>query len=560
MNDTIANLTVTIKGTQITVPYGILLSDLAKDYQQAYQTPILLAVVNNKLSELNHKVKENAMIDFLDLTDKDGYRTYQRSLSFLLAKATQDVLTTLDCGEPKIVIQFSINAGFYCELKPKQCLDHATVGAIKNRMLELIQANHAFEKTTVKLHEALKIFKQQGMTDKLRLFHYRNASNVNLYCIDGFYDYFYGYMATHTGMLSNFDLIPYDEGLVLQFVNRKYPQQVAEFKPDKSLFENLKKTSRWGVLMNVDNVGDLNHVIAEGKLNELTLVTEALMEKEIAQVADRIMADIANKHFVFIAGPSSSGKTTFSHRLSIQLKAHGLNPKPIAVDNYFVNREETPRDEFGQYDFECLEAIDIRGFNDDMMQLLQGKEVQLPTFNFVTGQREYKGNFLTLGPKDVLVIEGIHGLNPKLASSIPEENKFKIYISALTQLNIDDHNRIPTTDARLLRRIVRDNQYRGATAQRSISMWPSVRRGEELYIFPFQEEADVLFNSALLYELSILKQYAEPLLFNVPRESEEYIEAKRLIKFLSYFLGASSDMIPQNSLLREFIGGSCFRT
>ena len=312
--------------------------------------------------------------------------------------------------------------------------------------------------------------------------------------------------------------------------------------------------------MEMDNVGQLNDLISKGEMKELILVQEALMEKRVGMIADKIMEDIDNKKFIFIAGPSSSGKTTFAHRLSVQLRSQGLRPKPISVDNYFVNRVDTPKDEDGNYDFERLEAIDVAQFNEDMTRLLAGEEVAMPSFDFVVGERIYKGDTLTLGPKDILVIEGIHALNPKMSSSLPEENKFKIYISALTALSIDNHNRVPTTDARLLRRMVRDSQYRGASASKTIGMWPSVRRGEEKYIFPFQEEADVMFNSALIYELSVLKQYAEPLLFNVEKDSPEYMEAKRLIKFLDYFLGITSESIPDNSLVREFIGGSNFRS
>jgi uridine kinase len=311
--------------------------------------------------------------------------------------------------------------------------------------------------------------------------------------------------------------------------------------------------------MDVETVGALNNKISDGKINELILIAEALQEKKIAAIADTIMKDIDKKKIIFIAGPSSSGKTTFAHRLAIQLRANGLKPHPISVDNYFVNRELTPRDKNGNYDFECLEALDIEQFNTDMLKLLDGKSVEMPHFNFKIGKREYNGQMLQLEQNDLLIVEGIHCLNDKLSVGIPKENIFKIYISALTQLNIDDHNRIPTTDARLIRRIIRDNTYRGTNAQKTIAMWPSVRKGEELYIFPYQEKADVMFNSALVYELAVLKQYAEPLLFSIPKDKPEYIEAKRLIKFLDYFLGVSSEKIPNNSLIREFVGGSCFR-
>jgi uridine kinase len=311
-------------------------------------------------------------------------------------------------------------------------------------------------------------------------------------------------------------------------------------------------------MMEVDNVGALNDLISQGKFNDLVLVQEALQEKKISEIAEAIKK-AKDKKFIMIAGPSSSGKTTFSHRLSIQLKAHGLKPYPIAVDNYFVNRDKTPKDEYGNLNFESLHAIDLEQFNKDMTDLMNGKSVDLPVYNFITGKREYKGNYLNIGKDGILVIEGIHGLNDELSYCLPRESKYKIYISALTQLNIDEHNRIPTTDGRLIRRMVRDARTRGASAQTTISMWPSVRRGEEENIFPFQEEADIMFNSALIYELAVLKQYAEPILFGVDRDSVEYLEAKRLLKFLDYFIGAPSDAVPKNSILKEFIGGSCFK-
>ena len=328
--------------------------------------------------------------------------------------------------------------------------------------------------------------------------------------------------------------------------------------PQNKVFRVLKESAKWGDLLGISTVGDLNDCISQGGLHPLIMTQEALQERKIAEIASQIAADHSRK-FIMIAGPSSSGKTTFSRRLSIQLSAAGLKPHPISVDNYFVEREQTPRDANGDYNFECLEAMDIELFNQQMCDLLAGKTVELPYFNFKTGKKEYNGDYLTMGEDDILVIEGIHCLNDKLSHSLPRESKFKIYISALTQLNVDEHNRIPTTDGRLIRRMVRDARTRGASAARTISMWPSVRRGEEENIFPYQEEADVVFNSALIYELSVLKQYAEPLLFGIDREAPEYLEAKRLLKFLDYFLGVDSTNIPDNSLVREFIGGGCFR-
>ena len=375
--------------------------------------------------------------------------------------------------------------------------------------------------------------------------------------MDGYEDYLYGFMVNHTGYLTLFDLLQYEDGIVLLMPGKEHPDQLMPFAPSKKVFEVQKEAEIWAEKMDVTTVGDLNERISQGKMNQLFLVSEALQEGRISRIAEEI-ASRPEVKFVMIAGPSSSGKTTFSRRLSIQLIAHGLKPHPISVDNYFRPRCETPRDKNGEYDFECLEALDVELFNQDMNRLLKGEAVQLPTYNFISGEREYREAPLSIGADDVLVIEGIHCLNDAFSYSLPKEKKYKIYISALTQLNVDEHNRIPTTDGRLLRRIVRDNRTRGTNARETIARWPSVRRGEENNIFPYQEEADVIFNSVLLYELSVLKMYAEPLLFQVQREDREYDEAVRLLKFLDYLLPMPSEEVPHNSILREFIGGSCF--
>ncbi len=550
-------VTVTSKeGQQYQVEKGISLLELSKRFEAQFETPIVLAIVNNNLKELRCQVKEDCSIDFIDMTHKDGYRTYQRSLSFLLIKSVHDILGK-QCQ--KVIIHQAIGKGYYCEIRGQVKVTEQLLHKVKDKMMELVKRDIPYNKRTVSLSKALEIFEKAEMLDKVQLFKYRRVSNVNLYQLEDFENYFYGYMVPSTGYLKDFDLIDYHDGFILQFFNRNKPNRVASFNPQKKLFNVIHEASQWGEIMKVDTVGGLNDIISGGRINELILVSEALQEKKIAEISDAIIRDIGHKKIVLIAGPSSSGKTTFAHRLAIQLKVHGISPHTISVDNYFVNRELTPKDENGNFDFERLEALDIKQFNQDMMQLLEGKAVDLPNFNFKTGRRYYRGNLLQLEEKDILIIEGIHCLNDQLSYSIPKENKFKIYISALTQLNIDDHNRISTTQARLLRRIVRDNNYRGLSALDTIAMWPSVRRGEEKYIFPHQEEADAMFNSALVYELAILKQYAEPLLFNIPKDRVEFLEAKRLIKFLDYFLGVSSEKIPYNSLIREFIGGSCFR-
>ena len=457
----------------------------------------------------------------------------------------------------KVVLHFSVSSGYYYTIDGDVKITPEFLADVKAYMMELAERQIPIRKRSVGTSEAIEIFHRHHMYDKEKLFHFRRGSRVNIYSLEEFEDYFYGYMVNHTGYLKYFELYPFDEGLVLQLPDKDEPEKVPPFKPWIKLFQVQKESGNWGEMIGADAVGDLNEQISQKGANELILIAEALQEAKISQIADRIAND-RSKKFIMIAGPSSSGKTTFSHRLSIQLSAHGLKPHPIAVDNYFVNREDTPLDEEGNYNFECLEAIDVKQFNEDMTALLRGEQVSMPSFNFKTGMREYRGDSLRLGPEDVLVIEGIHCLNDKLSFSLPDESKFRIYISALTQINIDEHNRIPTTDGRLIRRIVRDARTRGASAKATIAMWNSVRRGEEENIFPYQESADVMFNSALIYELAVLKLYAEPLLFSIQPGEPEYNEAKRLLKFLDYFVSVPSEAIPHNSILREFVGGGCF--
>lgn len=537
-------------------PEGTTLSQVAEEFQNEFDEDILLASVNGKLQELHKKVKDNTHVCFLTAQDKPGYQTYARSLTFLMLKAFYEVVGS-DRIE-KVTVDFSLGKGLFVEPRGTFALSRDLLDEVKAQMKQYVEQEIPIQKRNINTAEALELFHKHRMYDKERLFFYRRGSRVNLYSIGGFEDYYYGYMVTNTRYLKYFDLIPYEHGFMLMMPTMSEPTQIPPFAPQSKLFHVLLEASEWGERLNVANVGALNQQISQGKANDLILIQEALMEKKIGQIAEMIVRQ-PEKKIVMIAGPSSSGKTTFSHRLSIQLRALGMTPHPIAVDDYFVNRVDTPRDEQGNYNYEILEALDTMRFNEDMVRLLDGKTVELPRFNFKTGIREYRGDKLSLGKDDILVIEGIHCLNDRLSYSLPADSKFKIYISALTQLNIDEHNRIPTTDGRLLRRMVRDARTRGASAQATIRMWPSVRRGEEDNIFPYQEEADIMFNSALVYELSVLKQYAEPLLFSIPRDSEEYLEAKRLLKFLDYFLGMSSEDIPKNSIVREFIGGSCFR-
>lgn len=533
---------------------GLTLETISRDFQKDYPHDIILARVDGKLAELMKIIDRDARIEFITTGESVGNEAYRRTASMVMLKAFQDVLGRENFE--RLTVQYSLDKGYYCEVLTDRPLTQELLDRIKDRMQDIVQAKMPIIKKQMPKKEAIEIFREHKMYDKVNLFHYRRSSRINTYRLDDTIDYFYGYMASNTSYIRYFDLYLYDEGFVLQMPEPSDPEKVDAFEPPEKLFNVLKQSTRWGELLGVRTVADINDALADGSFSELMLVQEALQEKKIGEIAESIIE--SGKRIILIAGPSSSGKTTFSHRLSIQLRAHGLKPHPIPVDNYFVNREDTPLDEFGKPNFECLEALDIKELNKDLQGLLAGEEVELPVFNFVTGRREMSGEKMKIGDRDVLVIEGIHSLNDAMTYSIDRDNKFKIYISALTQLNIDEHNRIPTTDARLLRRIVRDASKRGTNAAKTISMWQSVRRGEEENIFPYQENCDVMFNSVLIYELAILKQYAEPLLFSVREDQPEYETAKYLIKFLGYFLGASSENVPNNSILREFIGGSCF--
>ena len=550
------NISVNVCGEVREYPEGIQIMEIAEEYKRNYDHDIALALVNNKLCELQKVLRYSCDLQFVTTADSCGNQAYRRSVTLMMLKAFYNI-----CGEnniDKITVQFSLSKGYYCKLKGNVKVTRDLLISVKKHMEQMVQQNIPIIKSSLPTNEVIERFRKHHMSDKEKLFRFRRTSRVNVYSLNGFEDYYYGYMLPSTGYLKYFELYPYDEGFVLQMPVRQEPEVVPPFKPQNKLFSVLTETLNWGTMMEVDTVGALNEHIAAGRLNDIILIQEALMEKKIADIASQIHMRKDVK-FVMIAGPSSSGKTTFSHRLSIQLRTLGLKVHTIAVDDYFVDRDITPRDENGDYNFEILEAIDVEQFNKDMTALGEGKEVQMPTYNFKTGKREYRGNTIKLNEGDVLVIEGIHCLNDKLSYSLDRDSKFKIYISALTTLNVDEHNRIPTTDGRLIRRMVRDARTRATTAEETIARWPSVRKGEENHIFPYQEEADVMFNSALVYELCVLKQYCEPLLFSIPRTSPYFSEANRLIKFLDYFLGVGSENIPTNSLLREFVGGGCFK-
>lgn len=526
---------------------------VAEEYQKEYADEILLVQVNGKLQELQEKIREGE-VQFITTRQKPGISAYKRSATLLMLKAFYAVAGPENVE--KVIVDFSIGKGFFVEARGNFTLNQELLDQVKAKMQEYVDQEIPILKRSISTDDAIERFHRHRMYDKERLFRYRRVSRVNVYSIDGFEDYFYGYMVPNTKYIRYFDLKLYEYGFVLMLPSMMAPTVLPQFAPLPKLFHTLADSSLWGQRLDLETVGALNDKIAEGDMSHLIMIQEALQEKRIAEIAAQI-AERKTAKIVMIAGPSSSGKTTFSHRLSVQLEAIGLKPHPIAVDNYFVNRIDSPKDENGNYNYEILECLDVEQFNQDMQALLRGEQVEMPYYNFKKGEREYKGDLLKLGKEDILVIEGIHCLNDRLSYSLPRESKFKIYISALTQLNIDEHNRIPTTDGRLLRRMIRDARTRGTSARDTIRMWPSVRKGEEENIFPYQEEADAMFNSALIYELAVLKQYVEPLLFGIPKNCPEYTEAKRLLKFLDYFIGVSSEDIPKNSILREFIGGSC---
>ncbi|MCI9026634.1 MAG: nucleoside kinase [Lawsonibacter sp.] len=548
-------LNVTVDGKAYPYPCGTPYRAIAADFQDRVPWDILLVNRDGKLCELHKVLDRDCSLKMVTAQDKPGIQTYERSAVFLMLKAFYDVVGREHVE--RLSVEYSLSSALFILAQGSFTLDRALLDRVEVRMRELSAQALPIEKKSISTDDAVELFRQAGMVHKAQLFSFRINSHVNVYSLDGFVDYFYGYMAPDTSYIKCFGLELFENGFVLRLPTQKNPNQLGDFRPSRKVFRELYQSTLRSQALNASNVAELNTTVSQGSATPLILAHEAMMEKKIGDIA----AEIAGRkevRFVMIAGPSSSGKTTFSHRLSTQLRACGLRPHAIATDNYFKNREDTPRDAEGNFDFECLEAMDVAQFNQDMVRLLKGETVELPSFNFKKGAREYNGNYLTLGEGDVLVIEGIHCLNDQFTTSLPRESKYKIYISCLTTLNIDDHNRIPTTDARLLRRIERDARTRGYSAQATIRMWPSVRRGEENNIFPFQDSADVIFNSALIYETALLKPYVQPLLFGVPRDSEEYIEAKRLLKFLNYFLPIPADDVPKTSLMREFIGGGCY--
>lgn len=546
---------VTVENRTYQIAKGMTYEQLARDLK--LEEEAMLVQKGNKLKELQNEITENQEIEFLTASSAPGYLTYKRSANLLFFKAVHDVLK--EDEQLDVTILHSVGNALFYELNREDIpITVQLAQKIQNRMEELADANLPIEKFSMRMEEAIAYFQKQNRPDKVELLKYRRSSQINLYRIDDYEDYYYGYMVPSTGKLKLFCVEMIGQYLLLRLPKKGNPSKIPPLKHQPKLFHVLQRSKEWSKTMNIPNVGALNEKIISGEIQELILVQEALQENLLNKIAQEIVKK--QKRIVLIAGPSSSGKTTFSHRLAIQLKIHGLRPHPIALDDFFRDRRYSPKDENGEYDFESIHCLDISLFHQCMTDLLEGKKVIMPKYNFLTGMSERMEKPMQIEKNDVLIIEGIHGLNEELSKDLPQDCKYKIYVSALTQLAIDNHNRIPTTDGRLIRRIVRDARTRGVDARSTIARWDSVRAGEEKNIFPYQEEADVMFNSAQVYELAVLKQYAEPLLFAVPRESMEYQEAKRLLKFFDYFLNVKSEDIPRSSILREFIGGGCFRT
>lgn len=547
---------INVMGKMVEIAEGATFADVAKDFSAMVNGPIMLARQKNKLRELNQKIRTCDDVTFYGIENDEAMRVYRRGVLILMTKAVYELWGS----ESLVVVEHSLQKNLYCEIrKPEMEITEEVLAKIEGKMREYVAADLPICKRTMRKEDAREIARRQGMPDKDELFRYRRASNVNLYELDGFYDYFYGYMPASTGDLKVFSLMAYENGFLIRFPDQKNPEVLREFSNPKKISSVFLEQMHWCQLMGVKNVAELNHTLTQGRFGDLIRINEALHEKKIAEIADMIHQRLDKVRVVLIAGPSSSGKTSFANRLCIQLQVLGIRPHKISLDDYFVERDKTPVDENGKRNYEHIHALDLPLLNSDLKKMIAGELVDLPTYNFVTGKREYNGNRIQAKKGEILVLEGIHGLNDMLTSEIPAEQKFKIFISAMTQLNVDDHNRISTSDSRLIRRIVRDYQFRGRDAAETIRTWNDVTDGEAENIFPYQENADAIFNSATIYELSVLKQYAEPQLFAIGEDQPEYITAKRLIKFLGYFLAAPGTEIPNNSLIKEFVGGSCFK-
>ena len=532
-------------------PIGTPLEAFIRTAGSDPRVPTVAALINDELRELAYRVEGDVEVIPITMSDSDGFRIYRRSLVFLLVTAADELFP-----EASLYVDHSLTfGGYFCQVQGRRPFDPDELAQIEARMREIVAADEPIRKERVPLAEAISLFRARGDDDKVRLLGKRSKDYLTLYQLRGLRDYFHGYMLPSTGYLTVFSLRSYSPGFILQFPRSDPPMQLQPFQDYPKLVSVFHEYGQWMELMGVRDVGALNDVIGGERAREVVLVAEALHEQRLAGIAHEIASRPGETQLVLVAGPSSSGKTTFSKRLSIQLLANGLRPFPLELDNYFVDRRETPRDENGNYDFEALDALDVAFFNQQLMQLLAGEQVTLPRYDFRLGRRE-TGQRARLHPDQIIIVEGIHGLNPDLLPEVPRDVIYRVYVSALTQLNIDKHNRVPTTDTRLIRRIVRDAAYRGYSAQQTIERWPSVRRGEKRWIFPFQEHADSMFNSALVYELAVLKPFAEPLLLQVKPGTRAYVEAKRLLAFLEWFQPLETDLVPDNSILLEFVGGS----
>lgn len=535
-------------------PAGTTLLEISKSFQKYFNYPVLVARVDNEMADLSEKVNHNCSVDFYDRSSSIGNSVYSRSLYFMLVLAVKRVLGS----NTDVIVEHSIDKGVYCEIIGAD-VDKPIISKIENQMLQIVQEGYLFTKVNVSRYDTIKYFKKLNRKDKVKALKYISNSYITLYRLDDLYDYLYSEMVYSTRELDEFKLTYIrDNGFVLSYPDIYNPECTLDYVHHKKMYDTFLDYTKWGRILEIDNAADLNELVSTGKYDNLIRLSEAYYNSQLSRIADDIYKYKNDIKIVLIAGPSSSGKTISAKKLEIYLQSHGLKTHQISLDDYFHNRDDTPKDENGDYDFESIRAIDIELFNQHLSKLLNKERVLLPEFNFVNGTREYKNKWLQLGDNDILVVEGLHGLNEELTQSIEKKHKYKIYISALTQLNIDIHNRVHTTDTRKLRRIVRDNKYRGYNAADTLKMWPSIRDGEEKYIFQYQDEADIIVNSALVYELGVLKTYAEPLLFSVDENDEVYPEALRLINFLRGFLPIPSDNVPNDSILREFIGGSCF--
>ncbi|MEG2983667.1 MAG: nucleoside kinase [Peptostreptococcaceae bacterium] len=545
------NINVKVGKNNYEYKKGITLELISKDLSDKYKGIITLAKIKNKLKDLSTKVYEDCTIEFIDTKNDDGMRVYTRTLAFIFIKACEELYPNYD-----VSIEHSLSNGLYCEIgNRKHILTDEEIANIKSKMEYIITTDINIEKIVTNRENAMEIFNENNRPAKAELLKYKEYDDVKIYKCGDHINHFYGYMLPSTGCVTVFDIKKWQSGVVILGPDKEDKSKAREFIPQPKLSTIYKEYENWSDLIGIDKVISLNKTITNNKYNEMIRIVEALHEKKISQIADKIKEN--NKRVILIAAPSSSGKTSFAHRLSVQLKVNNLYPVPISLDDYFVDREDTPLDEFGNFDFESIYAVDLDLFNNDLEKLLRGEEIKLPKFNFKTGKREFSGKTLKIEKDQPIILEGIHALNPMLTQSIDEKDKFKIYISVLTQINLDDHNRIPTTDLRLIRRIVRDYNFRGYSAEKTILNWNSVRRGEEKNIFPYQEEADIMFNSACLYELAVLKKYAKPLLEEIKDDNEAFIEANRILKFLQYFIELEDELdIPPTSIIREFIGGS----